>query len=158
MKQIFTAATVDEAKNKAAVEFGTEVEKITFTVLEEPKKGFFGKIKGEAKVEAEYEPETKVETVTEKTEAVEEKAEAAAAVADDAPITGPVERAPMGGKVVEVKVKAGDKVKKGDLLLVYEAMKMENELAAEKDAVVKRVFVTVDDVVGTDAPLIEFEA
>lgn len=73
MKQIFTAATVDEAKNKAAVEFGTEVEKITFTVLEEPKKGFFGKIKGEAKVEAEYEPETKVETVTEKTEAVEEK-------------------------------------------------------------------------------------
>ena len=52
MKQIFTAATVDEAKNKAAVEFGTEVEKITFTVLEEPKKGFFGKIKGEAKVEA----------------------------------------------------------------------------------------------------------
>ena len=89
--------------------------------------------------------------------AVEEKAEAAA-VADDAPITGPVERAPMGGKVVEVKVKAGDKVKKGDLLLVYEAMKMENELTAEKDAVVKRVFVTVDDVVGTDAPLIEFEA
>ena len=70
MKQIFTAATVDEAKNKAAVEFGTEVEKITFTVLEEPKKGFFGKIKGEAKVEAEYEPETKVETVTEKTEDV----------------------------------------------------------------------------------------
>ena len=55
-------------------------------------------------------------------------------------------------------MKAGDKVKKGDLLLVYEAMKMENELAAEKDAVVKRVFVTVDDVVGTDAPLIEFEA
>ena len=43
MKQIFTAATVDEAKNKAAVEFGTEVEKITFTVLEEPKKGFFGR-------------------------------------------------------------------------------------------------------------------
>ena len=90
--------------------------------------------------------------------AVKEKAEAAAAVTDDAPITGPVERAPMGGKVVEVKVKAGDKVKKGDLLLVYEAMKMENELTAEKDAVVKRVFVTVDDVVGTDAPLIEFEA
>lgn len=40
MKQIFTAATVDEAKKKAAVEFGTEVEKITFTVLEEPKRAF----------------------------------------------------------------------------------------------------------------------
>jgi len=54
-------------------------------------------------------------------------------------------------------VKAGDAVKKGQLLLVYEAMKMENELTAGKDAVVKRVFVAVDDVVGTEAPLIEFE-
>ncbi len=74
------------------------------------------------------------------------------------PITGPCERAPMGGKVIKVCVKAGDAVKKGQLLLVYEAMKMENELTASKDAVVKRVFVAVDDVVGTDAPLIEFEA
>ena len=60
MKQIFTAATVDEAKNKAAVEFGTEVEKVSSRDLEEPKKGIFRKIKGEAKVGAEYEPETKV--------------------------------------------------------------------------------------------------
>lgn len=85
-----------------------------------------------------------------------EKEEVAAAQ-DDSPITGPCERAPMGGKVIKVSVKAGDKVKKGDLLVVYEAMKMENELTANKDAVVKRVFVKVDDVVGTDAPLVEFE-
>ena len=63
----------------------------------------------------------------------------------------------MGGKIIKVCVKAGDAVKKGQLLLVYEAMKMENELTAGKDAVVKRVFVAVDDVVGTEAPLIEFE-
>lgn len=75
----------------------------------------------------------------------------------DAPITGKVERAPMGGKIIKVNVKAGDRVKKGDLLVVYEAMKMENELVAEEDAVVKRVFVAVDDVVGTDAPLVEFD-
>ena len=74
-----------------------------------------------------------------------------------APITGQCERAPMGGRVIVVNVKKGDKVKKGDLLVVYEAMKMENELEAERDAVVKRVFVQVDDVVGTDAPLVEFE-
>ncbi len=86
-----------------------------------------------------------------------EPAKAEAPKADDQPITGPVERAPMGGKVIKVCVKAGDSVKKGDLLVVYEAMKMENELTAEKDSVVKRVFVAVDDVVGTDAPLIEFE-
>ena len=54
MKQIFTAKTIEEAKALAAAEFKTDVEKITFTVLEEPKKGLFG-MKGEAKVEAEYE-------------------------------------------------------------------------------------------------------
>lgn len=54
MKQIFTAKTVDEAKAFAAREFNADIEKITFTVLEEPKKTLFG-MKGEAKVEAEYE-------------------------------------------------------------------------------------------------------
>lgn len=81
---------------------------------------------------------------------------AEAAVADE-PITGEVFRAPMGGRIVELDVKAGDKVKKGQKMLVYEAMKMENDLEAERDLTVKRVFVAVDDVVGTDAPLIEFE-
>ncbi len=73
------------------------------------------------------------------------------------PITGETLVAPMGGRIVEVKVKPGDHVKKGDILLVYEAMKMENDVTAEKDEVVKRVFVAVDQVVGTDAVLIEFE-
>lgn len=73
------------------------------------------------------------------------------------PITGPVLSAPMGGKIVSIAVKDGQAVKKGDLLLVYEAMKMENDVMAESDAVIKRVLVTVDEVVGTDAPLIEFQ-
>jgi pyruvate carboxylase subunit B len=85
---------------------------------------------------------------------VTEKEEAAA---DDAPITGPTLRAPMGGRIIEVNVKAGEKVSKGKVLLVYEAMKMENDVEADKDGVVKRVFVKPDDVVGTDAVLIEFE-
>ena len=79
------------------------------------------------------------------------------AKAKEEPITGPCECAPMGGRIVEVDVKAGDTVKKGQKLLVYEAMKMENELMADSDKVVKRVFVKVGDVVGTDAPLVEFE-
>ena len=78
-------------------------------------------------------------------------------VTDDEPITGDVFRAPMGGRIIEVNVKAGDKVKKGQVMMVYEAMKMENDLEADRDRVVKRVFVATDDVVGTDAPLIEFE-
>lgn len=60
MKQIFTAATVDEAKELAVKEFGVSAEKINFTVIEEPKKSLFGKLKSEAKVEAEY-VETKID-------------------------------------------------------------------------------------------------
>lgn len=60
MKQVFTAATVEEAKLMAVKEFGASEEKITFTVLEEPKKGLFGKVKGEARIEAEY-TETKTD-------------------------------------------------------------------------------------------------
>jgi biotin carboxyl carrier protein len=63
----------------------------------------------------------------------------------------------MGGRIISVNVKPGQAVKRGDLLLVYEAMKMENDVEADRDAVVKRIFVKPDDVVGTDATLIEFE-
>ena len=51
-RKIFTAKTVEEAKAMAAEEFGAEESKISFTVLEEPKKGLFGKVKGDARVEA----------------------------------------------------------------------------------------------------------
>lgn len=73
------------------------------------------------------------------------------------PITGPTLTAPMGGRIVEVNVKPGDAVKKDQIVLVYEAMKMENDVAAPADAIVKRVFVKPDDVVGTDAVMVEFE-
>lgn len=73
------------------------------------------------------------------------------------PITGPTLNALMGGKVVEILVKEGDAVKKGDAILVYEAMKMENEIHAEKDAVIKRVLVGPGQIFATDQPLIEFQ-
>lgn len=90
-------------------------------------------------------------------EAVKEATVAEESVENDEPITGEVFRAPMGGRIIDVRVKAGDKVKKGSVMMVYEAMKMENDLEAERDLTVKRLFVKTDDVVGTDAPLIEFE-
>lgn len=87
-----------------------------------------------------------------------EKAEAAPAkVEDDEPITGEVFRAPMGGRIIEINVKPGDKVKKGQIMMVYEAMKMENDLEADRDMTIKRVFVTPDEVIGTDALLLEYE-
>lgn len=60
MKQEFTASTVEEAKALAVQEFGVDEDKITFTVVEEPKKSLFGKVKGDARVEAEY-TETKTD-------------------------------------------------------------------------------------------------
>lgn len=86
-----------------------------------------------------------------------EEAKAQVKVEDDEPITGELFKAPMGGRIISVNVKKGQKVKKGDLLLVYEAMKMENDVEAEADMTIKRVFVEPDDVVGTDANLIEYE-
>ncbi|MBP3535161.1 MAG: biotin/lipoyl-binding protein, partial [Muribaculaceae bacterium] len=76
---------------------------------------------------------------------------------EEEPITGEVVQAPMGGTIITVDVKVGDKVKAGDKLLVYEAMKMENEVEAEHDATVKRIFVEPGQVVGLEANLIEFE-
>ena len=60
MKQEFTAPTVEEAKAQAAEAFGVSEDKITFNVIEEPKKSLFGKVKGDARVEAEY-TETKTD-------------------------------------------------------------------------------------------------
>lgn len=49
--------------------------------------------------------------------------------------------APMPGKILSVKAKAGDAVKKGDVILVLEAMKMENDVVAPEDGTVASVNV-----------------
>ena len=50
--------------------------------------------------------------------------------------------APLTGTVTAVNVKTGDKVKKGQVLMILEAMKMENEIAARCDGTVTSVSVT----------------
>lgn len=87
----------------------------------------------------------------------EEAKPAEVEVKETVKITGPTLKAPMGGKVIEIKVKPGDKIKMGDTFLVYEAMKMENDLAADMDGVVKRVLVEEGDTIGTDQALVELE-
>ncbi|MEM2028827.1 MAG: biotin/lipoyl-containing protein [Candidatus Bathyarchaeia archaeon] len=57
--------------------------------------------------------------------------------------------APMPGKILRVNVKEGDSVSKGDLLLILEAMKMENEIFAPSSGVVKRIAVSPGDSVNT---------
>jgi pyruvate carboxylase subunit B len=61
---------------------------------------------------------------------------------------------PMPGRIVDVKVKEGDTVKSGDLLLVLEAMKMQNEIRAQADGVVKSILVSSGDSVELDDVLI----
>lgn len=50
-------------------------------------------------------------------------------------------KAPLPGKIMKINVKAGDIVKKGDVLLIMEAMKMENNVLASKDGVVESISV-----------------
>lgn len=65
--------------------------------------------------------------------------------------------APLPGNVLQVFVKEGDEVKKEDPLLLYEAMKMENKLLAEKQGRVKSIKVTAGDAVLQNDVLIELE-
>jgi len=74
-----------------------------------------------------------------------------------APTGGPggkTVKAPMPGSVLEVKVSAGDEVSEGDVLLVLEAMKMENELTASQAGTVSEVLVKKGDTVNSGDPLV----
>jgi|TARA_Y100000389_G_scaffold90891_1_gene87480 propionyl-CoA carboxylase alpha chain len=53
--------------------------------------------------------------------------------------------APMPGKVIDLKVKVGSKVKKGDTLVILEAMKMEHQVKASKDGKITKVLIKKDD-------------
>lgn len=53
--------------------------------------------------------------------------------------------APMPGKILEVKAAAGTAVKKGQVILILEAMKMENEVVAPEDGTVATINVSVGD-------------
>ena len=66
-------------------------------------------------------------------------------------------RAPLPGKIIDLRVKAGDSVSKGQALLVLEAMKMEHTLAAPADGTVKSLRYAVGEQVPEGAELVEFE-
>jgi acetyl/propionyl-CoA carboxylase alpha subunit len=64
--------------------------------------------------------------------------------------------AAMPGRVVEVGVQPGQEIKAGDVLLILEAMKMQNEIRAEADAVVREVACRPGDAVEAGAVLVRF--
>ncbi|MDR2834738.1 MAG: biotin/lipoyl-binding protein [Bacteroidales bacterium] len=66
-------------------------------------------------------------------------------------------KSPLPGSIVNILVSVGTKVKRGDVLVVLEAMKMENNIMADKDGVVKAVLTQAGKTVMMDDPLLEIE-
>lgn len=82
-------------------------------------------------------------------------AAAPAAPAAAAPTAaGEVVESPMPGTILAVKVSQGQTVKSGDILVVLEAMKMENDIVAPKDGTVAQVVTSKGASVDTGAPLV----
>ncbi len=65
--------------------------------------------------------------------------------------------APMGGKVIDVKVKPGDSIQEGDEVIILEAMKMELPVVADTSGTVKDVACNKGDAVEAEAVLIVLE-
>lgn len=78
----------------------------------------------------------------------------APAPAAAAPVAGEAVTAPMPGNILKVNVTPGQAVKEGDVLVVLEAMKMENEILAPKACTVKQVLVSKGSTVDTGATLV----
>lgn len=112
--------------------------------------------KGEAVIQAEYEAALPQATPVAATQEVATAAPAAAPVATaPASVGANSVTAPMPGTINAVKVTSGQQVKKGDVLFILEAMKMENEIYADKDGKVGQVFVQKGASVSTGSPLCE---
>ena len=69
-------------------------------------------------------------------------------------MAGEAVTAPMPGNILKVAVSAGQSVKEGDLLVVLEAMKMENEIFAPKAGTVAQVLVSKGSTVDTGATMV----
>ena len=137
--------------NKYAVEVGEiEDNMVDVTVNGAPYK---------VELDMELKPRTVVKPVV--TVAAPPKAQAAAPAQKVAPAApaggGGTLASPLPGTVLDVFVKAGDAVKVGQRLLLLEAMKMENNIDADRDGVIKEVKVSKSDAVMEGQVLVVFE-
>ena len=113
-------------------------------------------VNGEAfKVEMEKEAEPEKKKVVLGQPAAEQ-AEGETASAANGNIANAL-KAPLPGVVTEIKVAVGDEVKVGDTVIVLEAMKMANNLEAEKDGKVTAICVKQGESVLEDSPLVVIE-
>ncbi len=89
--------------------------------------------------------------------AAEKKAEAPKAAPAPKPAGAASVAAPLPGSIIKVLVKAGAAVKRGDTVLTMESMKMENNIMAERDGVVKTIHVQPGQSVMQGDPLFDLE-
>jgi biotin carboxyl carrier protein len=66
-------------------------------------------------------------------------------------------KTPLPGNILAISKKNGDKVSRGELVLTYEAMKMENKILAERDGVIRNLNVNAGDIILQDQVLFEIE-
>lgn len=87
--------------------------------------------------------EVEVESVSEQTASIQPVPTAAAPSPTPAqPTEGVMLKAPMQGTILDVKVKAGDSVKKGQCIFILEAMKLENEIVSPATGIISSISVT----------------
>lgn len=82
-----------------------------------------------------------------------EKKEEPVKVAVPSSASGQVVAAPMPGTILSVKVAEGQTVRKGDVIFILEAMKMENEIASPADGTIRSIQVKKGDAVSSGATL-----
>lgn len=111
--------------------------------------------KGEAVIQAEYEAALPQSAPAVAAPVAQTVAPTAAPAAAPAGTGANAVVAPMPGNINAVKVTSGQQVKKGGVLVVLEAMKMENEIYAERDGKIGQVFVQKGATVETGTPLVE---
>ena len=102
----------------------------------------------------EEKPVVKVKPAVAKPTAPTTPATAAPAAA---PVSGNAIKTPLPGVIIDVKVNVGDTVAKGQTVVVLEAMKMENNINADRDGKVTAIQVTKGDTVADGAVLIVLE-
>jgi biotin carboxyl carrier protein len=65
--------------------------------------------------------------------------------------------APMPGKIVDILIEVGSKIKEGESLMILEAMKMQNEISSPVTGTIKNIFIREGDIVNKEDVLVEIE-
>ena len=135
----------------------TEKELLLLELFPLVAKNFLTNTKKKAYEAAEAEKEAKAAAKAEKEAKNAAEAKAAFEAQKVKPITGKTVEAPLPGRVIDVCVKVGDTVKRGQTIAIIEAMKMENSVTTDYAGTVKQIFVEVGQAVPAGAILAEVE-